>query len=234
MEEWAEFFTFKSTQVPDELRTDRIEHVAGLEFGETVVASSSPSAPIIVQLFEKSCFLCFLMRPFLNSVAQTLNGVAPFRFVRLDIEENDFPDQLPVVRGTPTFVKFTGPNSAVRFEEFKPRDLVKRLLLEFPIPSDIEQKLFDLVDRLGLRFQNFSGLIMWATETDKIVGLLAGLPTDPKENFNQLVSEFMTEDMLKTDNLQENLRELSKELTQAEMHAIQMALILGQKVLDAQ
>jgi len=252
IESWSEFFKFRSSPVDEELATCCIEHVSGDNFEDKVVTRSSVEKPILVQLYEKSCFLCFLMRPFLNQIATILSKCesVPITFKRLDIEENDFPEKLPVVRGTPTFVLFQGPDRPpVRFEEFKPRDLVRRLCLDYTIPPDVETSMYELVDKVATRFQMFSGIIMWNTESEKILDMLSGsqkhhLPTiafdlksaeeKDKEMFNKFVAELMAEDMLKVDLLEENVEDLKRELTRAEMHAITMGQVLGEKIVGSE
>ena len=247
--DWETFFTFKSTPVDEELKACTIEHISGDEFEEKILTKSSPEHPILLQLYEKSCFLCFLMRPFLNSLAELLakEPSVPFLFKRMDIEENDFPKGLPVVRGTPTFMMYRGASEAPeRIEEFKPRDLVKRICADYRVSSETKEKMLDLVDRMTLRFQTFSGLVMWSTEAEKILQLIssgdqghnATIPFDlgnsedtDKELFNRLVAEYMNEDMLKVDTLGENLKALQRELTQAEKHAIMMGQVIGEKVV---
>ena len=243
-----DFFRFRSTPVDEELKSCVIEHVSGDEFDDRVIASSSREKPVLLQLYEKSCFLCFLMRPFLNSLATILNSdpAVPFTIKRLDIEENDFPEKLPVVRGTPTFILFRGTEAdPERLEEFKPRDLAKRITRDYLVSRDTQDKVSELVDKMTLRFQLFSGLVMWNTESEKILQLISGdhqqNPTIPfdlnhsedkdKEVFNRLVSEYMAEDMLKVDTLDRNLQSVSRELTQMEKHAIMMGQVLGEKVL---
>jgi thiol-disulfide isomerase/thioredoxin len=249
MDEWESFFTFRSAPVDEELHACVIEHVSGDEFRQKVIEASSIDRPVLVQLYEKSCFLCFLMRPFLNSLAEMLKqepGV-PFTLKRLDIEENDFPDKLPVVRGTPTFVMFRGSTEAPqRLEEFKPRDLVNRITRDYRVSDAGREKLMELVERMTLRFQTFSGLVMWSTEAEKILELIsagdqghnATIPFDlsnseekDKALFNRLVSEYMTDDMLKIDTLEDNLNSLRRELTQTEKHAIMMGQVIGEKVI---
>ena len=247
--DWEEFFRFKSTPVDEELKDCVIEHISGDEFEEKVVKASSVKKPVLVQVYEKSCFLCFLMRPFLNSVAELLNkdDAIPFVIKRLDIEENDFPEHMPVVRGTPTFIMFRGSEARPeRLEEFKPRDFVKRICRDYLVSQETKNELLALVDRMTMRFQMFSGLVMWNTEADKILDLIAGDPSHnatipfdaknseekDKEMFNKLVAEYMSEDMLKVDALEDNLRALNRELTHMEKHAVMMGQVLGEKVLE--
>ena len=180
------------------------------------------------------------MRPFLNSIAPMVKEYITLK--RLDIEENDFPKGMQVVRGTPTFIEYPGGR---RWEEFKPRDFVKRICLDYPVQSDVRDKMYDLVDKVATRFQLFSGLIMWNTESEKILNLVTqngGLrghtmgheeeEEDDKVIFNRYVAEVMAEDMSKCDGLEENLVALNKELNMAEMHAIMMGQIIGEKVLE--
>ena len=243
--DWEAFFTPRSVPVDEELRECVIQHISADEFDNAVLNNGKP---VLLQLYEKSCFLCFLMRPFLNSVAALLQPPAvPFTIKRLDIEENDFPERLPIVRGTPTFMLFDGEGGAPqRFEEFKPRDLVKRISRDYAISTETREHLFDLVDRVTLRFQAFSGLIMWNTEADKILDLISGdethnatIPFDlaasedkDKELFNKLVSEYMSDDMVRCDGLEDNLRHLLRELTHMEKHAIMMGQVLGEKIIQ--
>ena len=249
IEDWSKFFEFLSTPVDQELTGCVIEHIAGSEFDSKVLTASSVEKPILLQLYEKSCFLCFLMRPFLNQLSTILKQAGvPIELKRMDIEENDFPDKLPVVRGTPTFVLFQGEGKpGIRLEEFKPRDLVRRICLDYSISREVEATMYALVDKVAIRFQLFSGIIMWNTESEKILDMMAGdqkhhLPTIPfdaksaedkdKEMFNKYVSELMSEDMLKVDLLDDNVEDLKRELARAEMHAITMGQVLGEKTLD--
>merc|ERR1719343_1313406 len=82
-----------------------VHRVSGTCFAEEVVAASSPTKLVLLQMYEDTCFLCFLMRPFVNSLAQLFASYSlPIVVKRLNIEKNDFPVGCPVARGTPTFV----------------------------------------------------------------------------------------------------------------------------------
>jgi thiol-disulfide isomerase/thioredoxin len=237
----AEFFQFKSTPVDEELKEClSVQHISADEFGVEVLEKARPGEiPILVQLYEKSCFLCFLMRPFLNSLAELVKDKVIIK--RLDIEENDFPEGVPVVRGTPTFVQYPG---GTRFEEFKPRDLVNRLCRDYQFDEETKKEMMKLVDQVATRFQMFSGLVMWQTESEKILDLLANKSYSPatlpfsatnsdeadKAIFNKIVAEFMADDMLRVDGMASNLKTLTKELNSAEVHALSMAQTLGEKV----
>jgi hypothetical protein len=183
------------------------------------------------------------MRPFLNSLYSILkdSGEVNFAMKRLDIEENDFPEGLPVVRGTPTFILYQ-KGVGKRLEEFKPRDLVKGLCRDYPLSESTKEKLNDLVDKMTLRFQAFSGLVMWSTESEKILNLLSQKTVSgpfsvensdekDKDMFNKLVAEYMAEDMLKVDSLPDNIQNIMRDLSSAERNAIMMGQVLGEKVV---
>lgn len=88
---------------------------------------------------------------------------------------------------------------------------------------------------------------MWGTEAEKILQLMFESDTShhptiafdlksaedkDKELFNKFVSEFMSEDMVKTDKLDDNISGLMKELNAMEKHAVMMGQMLGEKVRE--
>merc|ERR1719367_144586 len=111
------------------MKTLDVPLVSGNSFVEDVINESSPSRPVLVQIYEDTCFLCFLMRPFVHSLAGLFaDHKVPLSLKRLNIEKNDFPDGCPVARGTPTFVLFRGAGVAPdKWEEFKPKELVEKV-----------------------------------------------------------------------------------------------------------
>ncbi len=229
MDRLADFFKFRSTPVDEELKGCIVQHVSGDEFEKEVLHAATSDRPILVQLYEKSCFLCFLMRPFLNSLAPLVHDKVVIK--RLDIEENDFPEGVPVVRGTPTFVLYP---QRQRFEEFKPRDLVNRLCRDFEFDSSAKEVMNGLVDKVALRFQLFSGLVMWQTESEKLLDQLVEKSEKNEEEekiiFNKIVAEFMADDMLRVDGIESNLETLKQELEEAEKQVLRLGQTLGEKV----
>ena len=176
-----------------------VTEISGKDFKSEVLSSSRP---VLLQLYEKSCFLCFLMRPLVNSVARILKeqGV-PVDIKRLDIDENDFPVGCPVARGTPTFVFYdrqpiekkvslrAGMDKAapkeksllsaelmegVKWEQFRPSDFVNKLLESVEIPEKCKKDISLLPDLLTERFQLFSTIVMWQTEMEKMQRVMSG------------------------------------------------------------
>merc|ERR1712167_509780 len=132
----------------------------------------------------------------------------PLQIKRLNVESNDFPDVCPVARGTPTFVMFRGvDNAPVKWEEFKPKEVVDKLREEFPSISDeVYAKMDDMQGRVSNRLQLFTQTVMWTVELGKLEKLVnSGDGKDqssteaqsPSEDaaFGEVVQEMMIKDM---------------------------------------
>ncbi|CBZ55548.1 conserved hypothetical protein [Neospora caninum Liverpool] len=144
--------------------------VVGSAFKRDVRDEAKAGNTILLQLFEDSCFLCFLMRPFLNSVSKLLAEYnIPVAMKRLNIEKNDFPEGCVVTRATPTFVLYRGGHEeAEKWTEFRPRDFIEKLEKEFDLPVELREKLHALLDRLHERFKRFGLLSVWLLEVRKM------------------------------------------------------------------
>ncbi|KAF4744353.1 hypothetical protein FOZ63_023399 [Perkinsus olseni] len=237
-----------------------VEEVSALNFNDRVIAAARPDMAILLQMYEDSCFLCFLMRPFVNQLEDTFRRAhLPITIKRLNIEKNDFPLGCPVARGTPTFVLYRGYSpKPEKLAEFRPRDIVDRirtdLLHEHPgitLSEHLLRKWEGMVNQVSQRFQLLSQLIMWNTELEKSQMVLAGVSSsapeavramdkylvmassgDDKELFTSVVSEIMSADMKRTDLLDENIKYLNKEVMNAEMDALVMAEMMAENVVQ--
>jgi len=242
-----DFFAPVSEDLPESARTLGVPRVSGATFREDVVVASS-TVPVLVQLYEDTCFLCFLMRPFVNSIAKLLEEQkVPVKIKRLNIERNDFPDFCPVARGTPTFVLFSGKaKPAEKWEEFKPKELIEKLSKQFPqLPESTLAEMDELQTAVSRRFQLFTQMVMWTMELQKLEALVAesapgGKPATPppqageKEEdagFQESVSQMMAEDLRRTDCLAENIRHLQKEVDEVEHDAALMGCMLAEAVM---
>ncbi|CEM19411.1 unnamed protein product [Vitrella brassicaformis CCMP3155] len=164
LEELLTFFKPRSQAADEVAHTAEcpVRTITHDTFEVAVVAQATPTNPVLVQLYEDTCFLCFLMRPFVNSVAKILaDNNVPLTIVRLNIERNDFPKDCPVARGTPTFVLFKEWKKPERWAEFKPKDFISRL--EAAIGPDaltdtMRLQFTHLLDMLPVRLTLFSNL----------------------------------------------------------------------------
>jgi len=179
LQEVLDFFAAQSEELSAALKQLEVPRVSVNSFVQDIVAKSSPKRPILLQMYEDTCFLCFLMRPFVNSLARIFSShEVPLVVKRLNIEKNDFPDGCPVARGTPTFVLFRGAGvPPEKWEEFKPKDLVERLSKAFPHSTGpLFEQMDELQGMVSKRFQLFTQLVMWTIELQKLEKLVASVP----------------------------------------------------------
>eukprot|EP00927_Polykrikos_kofoidii_P057250 TRINITY_DN51371_c0_g1_i1.p1 TRINITY_DN51371_c0_g1~~TRINITY_DN51371_c0_g1_i1.p1 ORF type:complete len:483 (-),score=106.23 TRINITY_DN51371_c0_g1_i1:120-1469(-) len=244
LEEVKAFFEPVSEELKEGLRTLDVPRVSGKTFKEDVLDDCSPQKPILLQMYEDTCFLCFLMRPFINSLTKYLQdeGV-PIRVKRLNLETNDFPDGCPVARGTPTFVYFPGGNQKPKkLDEFKPKELCEKLSKEFRLSEKVVQEIDNMQTLVSARLQFFTQVVMWTVEMEKLERLLnaankdatsESADSDPTEDsaFGVVVSELMTKDMKRHDGIKENLEHLQREVDEAEHDASILGMRLAEKVL---
>ena len=233
--EWERFFeTISDKKTPEELSgSAAVREITGNSF-HAEVTESSKGNPVLLALYEKSCFLCFLMRPFLNSVARDLQdeGV-PVLIKRLEIEANDFPENCPIARGTPTFCIYGGRGNYEKWTEFRPLEFVKKLFQTVEVPQKLQEKISKFPGLLSERFQLFSTVVMWQTEIEKAQIALAKkiFVNEDKEMFNANVTAAMTEDAARSDDLESNLKYFRREAESAEMDAILIGQQLAEKIL---
>merc|ERR1719478_1927407 len=161
----------------------------------------------------------------------------PLRIKRLNIERNDFPEGCPVARGTPTFAIFRG-RSGVKWEEFKPQDLVGRIESEFPdhCTEDLGAKMRELQEAVSRRFQLFTQLVMWNVEMGKLEMTLAGGDSNGADeskdaSFSEVVSQLMSQDMKRTDAVPENLAHLQREVDEVEHDVALLGAMLAEQVV---
>ena len=237
LKDWEKFFEMVSdVKTPDELTgAAAVREITGNSF-KTEITEEAKVNPVLLELYEKSCFLCFLMRPFLNSVSKELKAEGvPVTLKKLEIEANDFPENCPIARGTPTFV-FYDSGKEGKFEkwaEFRPSDFLKKLFETVEVPAKTRERLSQFPALLTERFQLFSTIVMWQTEIEKAQISLATkrFVAEDKELFNANVTAAIAEDVVRSDDLETNLLFFRKEAENAEMDAILIGQQLAQKIL---
>jgi len=245
LQEFIDFFRPVSEDLDPATKELDVPLVSGNDFHQHVLEASSREHPILLQMYEDTCFLCFLMRPFINSLAKIFKDEKiPLSIKRLNLERNDFPVGCPVARGTPTFVLFRGKNvEPWKWDEFKPKDVVERLEREIPIKAGVLANLHRLENSVSKRFQLFTQLVMWSVELGKVENLLVKNVGDPDDEdgddgneseFNMSVQQLMSTDMQRTDLLDENLELLRNEVNSAETDLALLGSMLGEKVLEAE
>lgn len=223
-----------------------VQRVSGNEFREEVVMASSPERWVLVQMYEDTCFLCFLMRPFVNTLAVLLKEQGmPISIKRLNVSENDFPESCPVARGTPTFVLYRGPKvPGLKWEEFKPQDLVTKLSKELPaMDEDIYAKMQDYQELVSNRFRLFTQIVFWTVELSKLQTIVSapqpvtapgagGQREKEDTDFNTVVASMMGRDMKRIDGIHDNLKHLQSEVDEVEHDCAVLGMMLGGSLLE--
>jgi len=230
-----EFYAPLVEELTEANRTFVVPLVSGKTFHEDVVKASDSQHMVLLQMFEDTCFLCFLMRPFVNTLAALLKEHgAPITIKRLNVEKNDFPRGCPVARGTPTFVLFRGER-AVKWEEFKPHELADRIRKEYP---SLSEEFYDKMDEyqglVSRRFQLFTQAVMWNIEVnklEKLQGATGSSADDEDASFNSTVSQMMAQDMKRLDGIVENLETLQREVDEVELDALTFGKMLAESTL---
>jgi len=204
-----EFFVARSEDDFPIRATSGPQNVSRSQFHDLVIKPSFEK-PILVQAYEDTCFMCFLMRPFIESFAKLENS--PFEFRRLNIDRNDFPDGFPVTRATPTFILYRD-GKPEKWDEFKPNDITTKVS-SMPVASTVKEKLQDLVPKVQERFQLFTACIMMQLELERLQEKAANIPVDEEDKtaFEAAVTAMMLADMQRIDDLDANLDYLKTEL----------------------
>jgi len=233
-----DFFQIQSEEISDAVRARKVPHVSSKTIQEDVVLAGSTGRPVLLQMYEDTCFLCFLMRPFINSLAEMFQTYkVPITFKRLNIEKNDFPDGCPVARGTPTFVYFKNPDHRPqKLEEFKPKDLCERIKSDFPrLPRPVINEMDDLQELVSKRFRLFTQLVMWTVELQKLDDLssrgFVANPAADDDDFNNTVSRLMVKDMQRADGIRENLEYLQTQVDEIEHDACVAGAMMAENLL---
>ncbi|GIX65597.1 thioredoxin-like protein [Babesia caballi] len=232
--EMAEFFKPVSQDIATLRKDPRIpEYVTYDTFQDKVVKEATASAPILLQLYEESCFLCFLMRPFINSVNRHLEEVkSPVRIKRLNIERNDFPKGCPVTRATPTFVMYSGRPEGVKWAEFKPQDFVRRLVEVAKLDNTSKLYLERLTEDVSRRFMLFGRWARWISQSQLAQEkVLTKGPVDEEDVQSRVLKALIDLDMDRTDDLETNLKLLEREIVSAEQDCLAVAQIIMEEVI---
>lgn len=222
-----------------------VPNVTYKTFEKQVIESSSQDAPILLQLMEDTCFLCFLMRPFINTVNYILvENQSPLRIKRLNLNKNDFPPGCPIVRSTPNFIVYRGPDSVKTgppkpWKEYKPKEVTDKLIQEFNLSDSLRVQLEAAVDKLQERFQKFGLLSLWTQELITLQKLheeglssLSMTDADVEAEYASIVSDLVKQDVQRNDRLEENIEHLDRSIASIEADCMTFAKIIGSDVLE--
>lgn len=205
--EVTNFFQDKSSEERDNHRK-----VSFNRFKEEVIQRSSKKFPVIVQVSEKSCFLCFLLHPFIESVRRVFDKHnIPAALKTVFIDENDFPPGMPVSRATPAFIEYRGNKSVIPWPEFRPNELVEALSKRLNLKSSIVEELTALTAKVQERMERFGLLTLLLHEKEALMLLIDGqqnLPPCDKEwaaRYHDLVERMILAESQNDKDLDESI-----------------------------
>ncbi|CDR97622.1 hypothetical protein, conserved [Babesia bigemina] len=209
------------------------EYVTHDTFREKVIKEATAKSPIVLQLYEDSCFLCFLMRPFINSINRHLREIkSNVRIKRLNIERNDFPEGCPVTRATPTFIVYDGQPQGNKWSEFRPKDFVAKLVELAKLDEKSQAYLNQLTEDISQRFMLFGRWARWVGEAQIIQeSVLTEAPVDEEEVNTRALRLLMDMDMDRTDDLETNLEALRKEIISAEEDCVAVSEVMINEII---
>ncbi|KAJ1609602.1 putative transmembrane domain-containing protein [Cryptosporidium canis] len=166
IEQIKSFFIPKSNKSSID-QTSVVKNVTYETFERDVIHASSEEMPLLLMYYDDSCLMCFLLRPLLNSLAARVKDSAKIKFARYNIERNDIHDFSPQISATPTFVLYRGGQNPEKWDEYRPADLINRIIetksnerdgisevIELAELSVLEQNVF-------IRLQLFVVLSLW-------------------------------------------------------------------------
>ena len=129
-------------------------------------------------------------------------------------------------------------------------DFIEKLATTFPVSirDETKQELLDLAEKVQVRFQMFTALVMWHLELQKMEDELSGECDIDQlisrssasgsgggkkdDGFSAMVSLLMSADMQRTDGIEENLEFLQSEINDMEKDVCLMGMMLGRTVAE--
>ncbi|KAH8742039.1 hypothetical protein FG386_003541 [Cryptosporidium ryanae] len=133
---------------------------------DKIISNTDNKNPLLIMYYERNCLTCFLIRPFINTLAEKLGKVTDIKFARLNIDEIGINIGSPHIFATPTFVMYYGKDNFIKLEEYKPTEIIDLLFREIKTTNKNEtEKIYsDLKNqekKIYVRFQIFILISIW-------------------------------------------------------------------------
>lgn len=167
-----------------------VKDVSYNTFENDVINMSDENNPLLLMYYDDYCLMCFLIRPLINSLAKKLRSSTRIQFARYNIERNDLHELSPTVNATPTFVFFRGKKRPEKWDEYKPSDLISKIIqIKHEIKDDICNssellELDKLEQKVFIRFQLFTILNIWSLYLTELQDKLINTPKNQLDKLN--------------------------------------------------
>ncbi|KAI4840722.1 thioredoxin-like protein [Plasmodium brasilianum] len=206
---------------------------------EKEIIEDSKKNEIILVLFENTCFLCFLYKPFINTLHKLFkeNNIQ-LKLKKYNIEKNDYAPNMIVCRGTPTFL-FYHNGKGNKLDEYKPNDIINKIDQIIKSPKNIKEQMLAKADLIHERMHQFGYLTMWMTESKIIENMLIkrhikdiSSNTDDDTIYNEVLTALIEEDTGRNDLIEDSLSYMKEKINEAEKSCFVVAMMMAKELID--
>ncbi|GAB64803.1 thioredoxin [Plasmodium cynomolgi strain B] len=215
---------------------------------EKEIIEDSKRNEILLVLFENTCFLCFLYKPFINTLHKLFkeNNIQ-LKLKKYNIEKNDYAPNMIICRGTPTFLLYHN-GKGNKLDEYKPNDIINKIDQIIKSPKDIKEQMLEKAELIHTRMHQFGYLTMWMTESKIIENMLIrrhvkDIPNvwavDNRENtndddvvYNEILTALIEEDTQRNDLIEDSLNYTKEKINAAEKSCFVAAMMMANELID--
>ncbi|KAK9173560.1 Thioredoxin family protein [Cryptosporidium meleagridis] len=183
------FFDQKSEKIVND-KTSIIKNISYDTFESDVINKSDENNPLLLMYYDDYCLMCFLIRPLINSLAVRLRNTTNIQFGRYNIGRNDLHEFSPPVKATPTFVVFRGKQEPERLDEYKPKDIINKIIeiecgtRNHDCGKNELAELRTLEQKVLIRFHLFTILNIWNLYLKELQAKLINTPKSQLDRLN--------------------------------------------------
>ncbi|SOV75130.1 thioredoxin-like protein [Plasmodium sp. gorilla clade G3] len=207
---------------------------------EKEIIEDSKNNKILVVLFEDTCFLCFLYKPFINTLHKLFkeNNIK-LKIKKYNIEKNDYAPNMIVSRGTPTFLLYHN-GKGNKLAEYKPNDIINKIDEIIESPKNMKEQMLEKVELIHERMHLFGYLTMWMTESKIIENMLikrhikdlSPKKSDDENIYNDILTSLIEEDIHRNDLIEESLNYSKEKIKEAEKGCFVAAMMMANELID--
>ncbi|KMZ95315.1 hypothetical protein PVMG_05182 [Plasmodium vivax Mauritania I] len=204
------------------------------------IIEDSKRNEILLVLFENTCFLCFLYKPFINTLHKLFkeNNIQ-LKLKKYNIEKNDYAPNMIVCRGTPTFLLYHKYGKGNKLDEYKPNDIINKIDQIIKSPKDIKEQMLEKAELIHARMHQFGYLTMWMTESKIIENMLIrrhvkDIPNSNDDDvvYNEILTSLIEEDIQRNDLIEDSLNYTKEKINAAEKSCFVAAMMMANELID--
>ncbi|GAW79319.1 thioredoxin [Plasmodium gonderi] len=206
---------------------------------EKEIIEDSKKNEILLVMFENTCFLCFLYKPFINTLHKLFkeNNIE-LKLKKYNIEKNDYAPNMIICRGTPTFLHYHN-GKGKKLDEYKPNDLINKIDQIIKSPQNIKEQMIAKAELIHARMHQFGYLTMWMTESKIIENMLIrrhikDMPNNNDDDivYNEILTALIEEDIQRNDLIEDSLDYTKEKIKAAEKSCFVAAMMMANELID--